>query len=54
MSKNDEADKSRMVREAQSAVTGRSSGRQTTLLAALKRYLASEQYRRQRRRDDEK
>jgi len=49
MSDNEERKNARIAREAQDAVGSRPPGGGAGVLAALKRYLSSEQYRKQRR-----
>lgn len=50
MSDSNEVEKARIAREARDSVAGRPPGSGAGVLAALKRYLASEQYRGERRR----
>lgn len=49
MPDDEEIKNARIAREAQDAVGARPPGSGAAVLAALKRYLSSEQYRRQRR-----
>lgn len=50
MSDSSEFEKARIAREARDSVAGRPPGAGAAVLAAMKRYLASEQYRGERRR----
>jgi hypothetical protein len=50
MSDNEKIENARLAREAQDAVASRPPSGGAGVLAALKRYLTSEQYRKQSRR----